>query len=273
MRLFIKHISFYFLLLALIACNNTISSSEQNEGQDAIKAPTTLQYEIVKVYPHDTSAYTQGLEWQGNVLLESTGNYGKSILHKLDSSMRPQGNKVKLDKEFFGEGITLFNNKIYQLTWKEHKVFVYNATTLNKEKELYWPYEGWGLTHNDSSLIVSTGGSDIYLVDPNTFSIKKTIGVFNNYGYVSDINELEFVNGLLYANIYGQKEVIVIDMNSGQVVKNINFSNLLAQAGVKYDPASIDPGYVLNGIAYQKKSNTFFIGGKCWPVLVQIRIK
>ena len=138
---------------------------------------------------------------------------------------------------------------------------------------MYWPYEGWGLTHNDSSLIVSTGGSDIYLVDPNTFSIKKTIGVFNNYGYVSDINELEYANGLLYANIYGQKEVMVIDMNSGQVVKNLNLNNLLAQAGVKYDPASIDAGYVLNGIAYQKQSNTFFIGGKCWPVLVQIRIK
>jgi len=273
MRSFIKYISFYSLFATLIACNNTISSSEQNEGQDAIKAPTSLQYEIVKVYPHDTSAYTQGLEWQGNILFEGTGNYGKSILHKMDSNMRPQGNKVNLDKEFFGEGITLFNNKIYQLTWKEHKVFVYNAVTLNKEKELYWPYEGWGITHNDSALIVSTGGSDIYLVDPNTFSIKRTIGVFNNYGYVSDINELEYVNGLLYANIYGQKEVLVIDMKSGQVVKNINFSNLLVQAGVKYDPSTIDAGYVLNGIAYQKQSNTFFIAGKCWPVLVQIRIK
>lgn len=267
----IRYLTFCTFVIVLISCN--VSNDNESNNEAAIAAPASLQYEIVKVYPHDTSAYTQGLEWDGHQLIESTGLEGKSILHILDTNQKQVGTKIKLSKEDFGEGITLFNGKIYQLTWKNHKVFVYNAKTLVKEKELFWPYEGWGLTHNDSSLIVSTGGSDIYLVDPNTFSIKKTIGVFNNYGYVSDINELEFVNGLLYANIYGQKEVIVIDMNSGQVVKNINFSNLLAEAGVKYDPASIDPGYVLNGIAYQKKSNTFFIGGKCWPVLVQIRIK
>ena len=138
---------------------------------------------------------------------------------------------------------------------------------------MYWQYEGWGLTHNDTALIVSTGGSDIYMVDPNTFAIKKTIGVYNNYGYVSNINELEYVDGKIFANIYGQNEVVVIDPATGQIINNINFSNLLAQAGVKYDPTTIDVGYVLNGIAYQEKSKSFYITGKCWPVMVEIKLK
>ncbi len=271
---FIKHFLLFTFILALNSCGNNITTSDNNElNENVIKAPTQLQYEVVKVYTHDTSSYTQGLEWHGETLIEGTGNYGKSILHKMDANMQGIGKKVNLPKELFGEGITIFNDKIYQLTWKEHKVFVYDANTLKKEKELYWQYEGWGITHNDTALIVSTGGSDIYIVDPNNFAIKKTIGVYNNYGYVSDINELEYVDGKIFANIYGLNEVVVIDPAKGQIINNINFSNLLAQAGVKYDPTTIDVGYVLNGIAYQAKSKTFFITGKCWPVMVEVRVK
>ena len=271
---FIQHLILFTFIFAMTSCGNNIATSENNElNENVIKAPTQLQYEVVKVYPHDTSSYTQGLEWYGETLIEGTGNYGKSQLHKMDANMKGVGKKLDLSKELFGEGITIFNDKIYQLTWKEHKVFVYNANTLQKEKELYWQYEGWGLTHNDTALIISTGGSDIYIVDPNTFAIKKTIGVYNNYGYVSDINELEYVDGKIYANVYGQNEVVVIDPNTGQIIYNINFSNLLAQAGVKYDPTTIDVGYVLNGIAYQAKSKTFYITGKCWPVMVEVSVK
>ena len=269
-----KYLLLFTFILTITSCGNNIATSENNEvNENAIKAPTQLQYEVVKVYAHDTSSYTQGLEWYGETLIEGTGNYGESQLHKMDANMKSLGKKINLPKELFGEGITIFNNKIYQLTWKEHKVFVYNANTLQKEKELYWQYEGWGLTHNDTALIVSTGGSDIYMVDPNTFAIKKTIGVYNNYGYVSNINELEYVDGKIFANIYGQNEVVVIDPATGQIINNINFSNLLAQAGVKYDPTTIDVGYVLNGIAYQEKSKSFYITGKCWPVMVEIKLK
>ncbi|MDP4619754.1 MAG: glutaminyl-peptide cyclotransferase [Sediminibacterium sp.] len=271
---FIKYILLFTFIITMNSCGNNTATSENNEvNENVIKAPTQLQYEVVKVYKHDTSSYTQGLEWYGETLIEGTGNYGKSQLHKMDANMKGVGKKLDLPKELFGEGITVFKDKIYQLTWKEHKVFVYNANTLQKEKEFYWPYEGWGLTHNDTALIVSTGGSDIYIVDPNTFAIKKTIGVYNNYGYVGDINELEYVDGKIFANIYGQNEVVVIDPATGQIINNINFSNLLAQAGVKYDPTTIDVGNVLNGIAYQAKSKTFFITGKCWPVMVEIKIK
>ncbi len=271
---FIKHLLLITFIFVITSCGNNIATSENEaENDNVIKAPTQLQYEVVKIYTHDTSAYTQGLEWYGETLFESTGNYGKSVLHKLDANMQGIGKKINLSKELFGEGVTIFKDKIYQLTWKEHKVLVYDANTLQKEKELYWQYEGWGITHNDSALIISTGGSDIYVVDPNTFAIQKTIGVYNNYGYVSDINELEYVDGKIYANLYGQNEVVVIEPTTGQIVNSINFSNLLAQANVKYNPTTIDIGYVLNGIAYQPKSKTFFLTGKCWPVMVEIKIK
>ena len=255
---------------SLFACN---TDNNETNNENAIAAPTALSYEVIKVYPHDTSSYTQGLEWNGNKLIESTGLEGKSVLQILDSNMKPLGNKVKLDKEYFGEGTTLFKDKIYQLTWKTHKVFVYDANTLKKTNELYWPYEGWGLTHNDTALIVSTGESNIYFVNPIDFSIQKTLGVFNQYGYLSNINELEYVNGQLYANVYGRNEVVVIDPQTGQVKYRIDFSNLLSQAGVKYDPLSIDAGYVMNGIAYHAGKKTFFITGKSWPVLVEIRLR
>jgi glutaminyl-peptide cyclotransferase len=260
-----------FTITVLFACNIGQHNNEVDK-ENTIAAPTSLSYDLVKVYAHDTSAYTQGLEWNGNKLIEGTGLEGKSILQILDSNMKPIGSKIKLDKEYFGEGTTLFKDKIYQLTWKSHKVFVYDVKTLKKINELYWPYEGWGLSHNDTSLIVSTGESNIYFVDPIHFSIQKTLGVFNQYGYLSNINELEYVNGQLFANIYGRNEVVVIDALTGQVKNTVDFSNLLSQAGVKYDPISIDAGYVLNGIAYHAGKKTFFITGKCWPVIVEIRL-
>ena len=133
----IKHLLLFTFLFVITSCGNNIATPEnKEENENAIKAPTQLQYEVVKVYTHDTSAYTQGLEWHGETLVEGTGNYGKSILHKMDANMQSIGKKISLPKELFGEGITIFKEKIYQLTWKEHKVFVYDANTLKKEKEL-----------------------------------------------------------------------------------------------------------------------------------------
>jgi glutamine cyclotransferase len=150
---------------------------------------------------------------------------------------------------------------------------VYDAKTLQKINEMNWPYEGWGLTHNDSSLIVSTGGSNIYFVDPATFSIQRTLGVYNNYGYVSDINELEYVNGKIYANLYLHDNIIQIDPQTGLVTGNLDLSDILAKASAKYDPKTVNGGYVLNGIAYKKETQTFFITGKCWPLMMEIKLK
>jgi glutamine cyclotransferase len=187
--------------------------------------------------------------------------------------LKLNGPKVAYEDAIFGEGITQFDHKIYQLTWKTKKVFVYDAKTLQKINEFNWPYEGWGLTHNDSSLIVSTGGSNIYFVDPNTFSIQRTLGVYNNYGYVSDINELEYVNGKIYANLYLHDNIIQIDPQTGLVTGNLDLSDILAKASAKYDPKTVNGGYVLNGIAYKKEAQSFFITGKCWPLMMEIKLK
>jgi glutamine cyclotransferase len=263
--------------LFAIACNNTnnadtADSNNESEGNTTISAPIALNYTIQKVYAHDTSAYTQGIEWHNNSLIEGTGLRGESILYQMDDQLKPFGKTVKLDSPYFGEGITVFDGKIYQLTWEEHVVFVYDATTFKKIKTLNWPYEGWGLTHNDTALIVSTGSSNLYFVNPNDFSIQKTLGVFNEYGYQSMLNELEYVDGKIFANIYGQNNIVVIDPNSGKITNKIDCSNLLAQTKVSYNPLSIDAGYVLNGIAYRKSTDTYFLTGKCWPVIVEVKL-
>jgi glutamine cyclotransferase len=264
--------------IILFACGNNNQDASSNEN--TIKAPQNLSYELINVYPHDTLSYTQGLEWKGDTLIEGTGDYSKSYLHLLDTKMKVikgpiklNGPKVAYEDAIFGEGITEFDHKIYQLTWKTKKVFVYDAKTLNKINEFNWPYEGWGLTHNDSSLIVSTGGSNLYFVDPATFSIQRTLGVYNNYGYVSDINELEYVNGKIYANLYLHDNIIQIDPQTGLVTGNLDLSDILAKASAKYDPKTVNGGYVLNGIAYKKESQSFFITGKCWPLMMEIKLK
>lgn len=261
----------------LIACNNTANtdnatSSNAAVGNTAISAPIALNYAIQKIYPHDTAAYTQGLVWYNNRLIEGTGLRGKSVVYQMDDQLKPFGKKVNLALPYFGEGITVFDGKIYQLTWEEHAVFVYDATTFKKINTHNWPYEGWGLTHNDTSLIVSTGSSNLYFVNPTDFSIQKTLGVYNQYGYQSMLNELEYVDGKIFANIYGQNDIVVIDPNTGRITNKIDCSNLLAQAKVTYNPLTIDAGFVLNGIAYKKSTNTYFVTGKCWPVIVEVKL-
>jgi len=264
--------SILLFILFATSCANNINNDEKNQAT-AIPAPNNLSYEVIKVYPHDTSSYTQGLEWNGNNLIESTGNYNESKLIILDTNMKNIMKPVMLDKQYFGEGATLLKNKIYQLTWKEHKVFIYDPKTLKKIDEKYWPYEGWGITNDDSSLIINTGGSNMYFVNPVDFMVKKTLGVFNNYGYVPNINELEYVNGKIYANVYLTNNIIQIDPNTGQVVGMADMSNLLAKVGIAIDPKTIDPGNVLNGIAYHKKRGTFFVTGKDWPVIIELKFR
>ena len=271
-----KYLAVY-LYLFVIACNSTNNTDTDSSTKDtaentSIAAPTALNYTIEKVYNHDTSAYTQGFEWYNNKLIEGTGLRGESVLYQMDEALNSIGKKIQLDAPYFGEGITVFNGKIYQLTWEEHKVFVYDATTFKKINTLNWPYEGWGLTHNDSSLIVSTGSSNLYFVNPIDFTIQKTLGVYNEYGYQSMLNELEYVDGKIFANIYGQNDIVVIDAKTGHITNKIDCSNILAQAKVNYNPLTIDAGFVLNGIAYKKSSNTYFLTGKCWPVVVEVKL-
>jgi glutamine cyclotransferase len=257
---------------SLSSCGDPKTETDSNANTALLTPPpAVLQYSVIKVYPHDTASYTQGLIWQNNHLIEGTGEPGFSKLRNIDLQTGKPEKEISLGAEYFGEGVTLFNNKIYQLTWKEHKVFVYDPVTFKKLQEFEWTYEGWGLTHNGKQLIVSTGGSNIYFVNPETFKIERTLGVTDNNGYVSMINELEFVDGKIYANIYETDYIVRINPETGVVEARADLSDFLKQTGATYDPRTVNPGYVLNGIAYNAEKKTFYITGKRWPVLAEVK--
>jgi glutaminyl-peptide cyclotransferase len=268
MKLFL----FCCLLFIFSACNtNQPAGDDVTDNENP--PPPLINYSIVKVYPHDTSSYTEGLEWVNNNLYESGGNYGKSKLvqKSLDDNIEKS---VHLDSTYFGEGISILNNKIYQLTWREHKVFVYDASTLKKINELTWPYDGWGMTNNGKDLIISTGSSNLYFVDPNNFKILKQVSVSDNYGPVSMVNELEYVNGFIYANVYETDEILKINPQTGNVLGKIDLSDLLQKSGMNYNPQNYpgSNGNVLNGIAYDSTKKVFYVTGKMWPALFEIKL-
>jgi glutamine cyclotransferase len=267
-----KHIILYlFVPLLLIGCKNT--EQQDAMANNVVPAPTSLQYAILKLYPHDTSSYTQGLFLHNNVLYEGTGWNGQSKLMTVDINTGKPIKKTELPYEYFGEGITLLNNSIYQLTWQNHKVIVYDATTFKKTNEMDWPYEGWGLTNNGSQLIISTGGSNLYFVNPATMKIERTLGVSDNNGYIDSINELEWVNGYIYANKYMSDLILKINPQTGNIEGKADLTNLMKESGSSYDPRTIDAGFVLNGIAYNPANQHFLITGKRWPFLAEITFK
>ena len=268
-----KYLLIIGVTILISACNTGNNSQEGADETNLILAPSALTFQIIKTHTHDTTSYTEGFEWNGDTLIESTGNYKESKLIILDTNMKEIRKPIKLNDEYFGEGTTLFKGKIYQLTYKEHKVFVNDAKTLNKLTELYFPFEeAWGLTHNDTAIIVTTGGSNLYYLDPVTFKTIKTVGVYDNNGYVANVNELEYLNGKLFANVYLTDKILQIDPMTGNVLAVADLSNILAQVGIKNDPKKIDAGNVLNGIAYNKQRGTFFITGKMWPVTIELKL-
>lgn len=258
---------FYISLLCIIACNNNNNEETNSNNYD----PTLLNYTVTATYPHDTSAYTEGLEWHDGFLYESTGdiNYsGKSKVVKFNLQTGKVLQEIKLDKKYFGEGITLLNGKLYQMTYKENKCFVYDATTFKKINEFTYDGEGWGFTNNGRQLIMSNGSSTIYFRNPNDFSVLKTITVSNNYGPLSNINELELVDGFLFANVWTTKKIIKIDTTSGKVVAEINFDDLLTKYASDAYLGNVD---VLNGIAYDSVGKRFFITGKYYPKIFEVK--
>ncbi|WP_306350439.1 glutaminyl-peptide cyclotransferase [Flavobacterium sp. '19STA2R22 D10 B1'] len=231
--------------------------------------PKLLSYTIVNTYPHDTEAFTQGLEFYRDTLYEGTGRKGVSNLRKTDYKTGKVYKQVDLDGKYFGEGITILNNKVYQLTWQENTVFVYNADTFKKEKEL--PYfksiEGWGLCNDGKSLFLSDGTEKIWIVDPVTFKETDYINVYTANSKIKAVNELEYIDGKIYGNIWQKDAIAVIDPKSGAVEAVINLSEL---KGKVTQTPNTD---VLNGIAYNPKTKTIFVTGKNWDKMFEIKIK
>lgn len=261
-----QQFSLLVLALCLAACNNNNTTTEINNSSAVIPIPATLNYTVLNVYPHDTSSFTEGLFLHEGLMFESTGNKGRSKLLQVDIKTGKINKSLKLSNDFFGEGITVLNGKIYQLTYQEHKVFVYDLNFKKLSQEFEWPYEGWGMTTNGKSLIIGTGGSNLYFVNPETFKIERTLGVTNNNGYVSMINELEWVDGAIYANIWQTNEIIKINAQTGLVESKADFTDILKKSNV---PDSSSEAF--NGIAYNPSTKTFYVTGKWWPALFEIK--
>ncbi|MGH7995395.1 MAG: glutaminyl-peptide cyclotransferase [Opitutaceae bacterium] len=225
-------------------------------------------YAVVNVFPHDRGAFTEGLTCLGGgVLLESTGLYGSSTLRKVDLRTGRVLQEVKLPADVFGEGTTALDGKVYQLTWKRRTGFVYDLASLRKVGEFDYSGEGWGLTTDGRSLIMSDGTNRIRFLDPATFAVTRTIDVTLRGQPLERLNELEYVRGQIYANIWESSFVARIDPATGRLLGLIDLFGLL-------QPADRDSHTdVLNGIAFDPASGRLFVTGKDWPKLFEIRLK
>jgi len=229
------------------------------------KAPIS-KIKVVNIYPHDPEAFTQGLFYRDCFLYESTGLVGKSTLRKVDLVTGEIIKKIKLPDKYFGEGIAYFNDKIYQLTWKNQKGFIYDFKTLKKTVEFKYEGEGWGIASDGKTLFISDGTSKIQCREPVTLKIKKTLNVRDSNEPIADINELEFINGEIWANIFMQSILVRISPHTGEVLGWVDLSQLHNKIPKYY---SVD---VLNGIAFDKKNNRIFVTGKYWPYIFEIKI-
>ena len=223
-------------------------------------------YKIINTFPHDQKAYTQGLVFQDGVLYEGTGLPGRSSLLKVELETGNALQTHKLSAEFFGEGITIFADKIIQLTFQDNVGFVYNKNTFELLRTFNYPTEGWGITHNDKHLIMSDGTPTLYFLDPETLEQLRSIKVYDRGVSVWGINELEYVEGQIYANIWPSEQIAIILPQTGRVMGWINMKGLLTEQDRK------QPVDVFNGIAYDKETGRLFVTGKFWPKLFEIKV-
>ncbi|MBX2944808.1 MAG: glutaminyl-peptide cyclotransferase [Cyclobacteriaceae bacterium] len=228
----------------------------------------TIPYLIFKIFPHDTDAFTQGLVVANGKLIESTGQHGTSWIAEVEISTGKQNKKVLLDKEYFGEGVTVLNNKVYQLTWKNKKGFIYDFKTYEKLGEFTYDSEGWGITHDHVNLIMSDGSDKLYFLDTLSLKPVRTVTVTENGKPVKNLNELEYIEGYVYANLWQTNYIVRIDPVTGNVLGRLDLTKV-AEAVYPGNPNAD----VLNGIAYEPKSKMILITGKLWPNMVAIKFK
>ena len=223
-------------------------------------------YEIVNTFAHDPNAFTQGLVWENGHLYEGTGRYGHSTLRKVELETGKVLQSVKLPVKFFGEGITIFKDKIIQLTYLSKVGFVYDKETFKLLREFHYPTEGWGLTHDGKKLIMSDGTPTLYFLDPETFERISSINVYYNNNLLWRLNELEFIDGQIFCNIWPTDRIAVIEPKTGKVTALIDLKGLLD----RQDRSR--PVDVLNGIAYDPANRRLFVTGKLWPKLFEIKL-
>jgi glutamine cyclotransferase len=233
----------------------------------AAAAQTTYTYRVVHAYPHDSQAFTQGIIYLNGHLYESTGIQGRSSLREEDLETGRILKYQALSSRYFGEGLTNWGNTLVQLTWQSHTALIYDLNTFRFLRTLHYPYEGWGLTQDGKNLILSDGSSKLYFLDPATFREVRRINVTDHGAPVDQLNELEFIHGEIYANIWHKDRIARIAPATGKVVGWIDLTGLLPPGSVT------DPEAVLNGIAYDSVHDRLFVTGKLWPKIFEIKLE
>jgi glutamine cyclotransferase len=281
MKLYFKIVLIIIILSLLISFyyfSNCCFPQEEQEKSNDLKQNNNFNntniseeiqnysYQIINTYSHDKNAFTQGLIYHDGILFEGTGLYGESSLRKVDLET---GNILQihnLSAKYFGEGITVFGDKIIQLTWRSKVGFVYDKYDFELLEKFNYTTEGWGLTHDGTNLILSDGSANLYFLNPDTFELLSKIQVHDENGVVTQLNELEFINGKVFANVWQTDIVAIINPDTGNVTGWLNLEGLLS---AEDKTGNTD---VLNGIAYDKKNDRIFVTGKLWPKLFEIEM-
>jgi glutaminyl-peptide cyclotransferase len=231
------------------------------------KAPSAQDYTVVNTYPHDRAAFTEGLLFYDGFLYESTGLYGRSSLRQVELKTGKVLQQVNISDQFFGEGLALFSGRLYQLTWQNNVGFVYDLKTFKQLSQFSYPFQGWGMTTDGKSLISSDGSDQIRFIEPLTFAVQRTITVLENGSTVTNLNELEYIKGQIYANVWQTDHILRIDPSTGEVLRDYDLSGLLSQLDREI------PTDLLNGIAYDPEGDHLYVTGKLWPKLFEIKLK
>lgn len=229
------------------------------------KPAPTCGYRVVASFPHDPAAFIQGLQWVDGEFIEGTGLVGRSSLRRVDPATGAIKQQIDLDPQVFGEGVAVVGDRIYQLTWQNHIGYVYNLATFQLERTWEYPTEGWGLTFDGKSLVMSDGSATLFFVDPETLTTVSQVTVTDGGTPVVRLNELEYIDGVVFANIWQTNTIVRIDPATGQVLARLDFAGLLPDA----QHAGAD---VLNGIAYVAADRRLFVTGKLWPTLFEVQI-
>lgn len=250
--------------------DNKRSISTQTIVVKPDKAPRKYTYDVVKTYTHDPKAYTQGLVYQDGFLYESTGQYGESGIRKTDMNTGKILSTLNIDSKFFGEGITIYKDKIYQLTWTSRKGFIYDVKSFSLESTFNYNTQGWGITTMGEKLIMSDGSNKLFHIAPSSFNVIKETEVYDNNGPVDRLNELEYIDGLIWANVWMQDRIVLIDPESGEIKGEIDLSRILSPN----ERNNLgDSDNVLNGIAWNPGKKTVYVTGKRWPKMFELKIR
>ena len=258
----------YNIKISTLFDDGSVEDKSKNIFLYPDQKPKELEYELIKIITHDPETYTQGLLIdESKYLIESSGQYGKSFIKKVDMESNIIINKLMIDKKLFAEGITVYDDKLYMLTWKSNKGLILDKNTLELIGEFNYSTEGWGLTTIDDNLVMSDGTEKLFFIDPKSFKINNYIEVYDNNGKVENINEMEYINDKIYANIYGKDIIVIINYKTGEVENIINLEGLLNRENYN---TNID---VMNGIAYNLENESILVTGKWWPSMFEIKIK